>query len=369
MYVPVNRPLLNGNEKKYVIDCLDSNWISSSGKYIELFEKSFANYVNRKYAISVSNGTVALELALSRYKFKNTDEVIVTNFTIVSCINAIIRAGAKPVVVDVDPNNWNMDISQVKDKINKNTKAILVVHIYNFPVKMDEIEDICNKNDLILIEDGAEQIGQVYKGKKIGSFGDVSTFSFYANKNITTGEGGMIVTDDEESYIYYKKYKNLAFEKDRFIHKGMGFNFRMTNIQAAIGLGQLENISTNLNRKIEIGLKYNKALCGMLDKINFPKPEENGLKNIYWVFGFTISHNIKLNAKQLAERLDKFGIETRPFFYPMNKQPIYKNRFPGEYPFSEYLYEKGLYLPSGVGTTDKEIEFVIKHLKIILDEF
>ena len=369
MYVPVNRPLLSGNEKKYVLDCLDSNWISSSGKYIELFEKQFADFVGRKYAVSVSNGTVALELALSRFNFKSTDEVIVTNFTIISCLSAIIRSGAKPVIVDVDPVTWNMNIEQVREKINENTKAILAVHIYNYPVELDKLIQICNENNLFLIEDGAEQIGQVYKNKKIGSFGDVSVFSFYANKNITTGEGGMILTDNKSDYEYYRKYKNLAFEKERFVHKGLGYNFRMTNIQAALGLAQLENIDFNLRRKKEIGLKYNNELKSLKDRIYFPTPKMGDINNIYWIFGFTISAEIKLNAKELSELLYKKGIETRPFFCPMSKQPVFKNLFKGNYPVSDYLYEKGLYLPSGIGNTDIEIDYVINALKQILHEF
>ena len=240
-FIPVNEPLLDGNEKKYLNDCIESGWISSEGPYVNLFEKKFASRIGRKHAISVTSGTAALDAAVQALGIKSGDEVILPSFTIISCVLQIIRVGAVPVLIDSDPITWNMDISQIESKITNRTKAIMVVHIYGLPVEMQPVMNICKNYNLKLIEDSAEAIGQTYMNKPCGSFGDISTFSFYSNKHVTTGEGGMIFTDDDNLANKCRELRNLCFKKEkRFVHDDLGWNLRMTNLQAAVGVAQLE---------------------------------------------------------------------------------------------------------------------------------
>tara|TARA_B100000902_G_scaffold314235_1_gene304932 strand:- start:9437 stop:10546 length:1110 start_codon:yes stop_codon:yes gene_type:complete len=368
--IPVSRPLFIGNEKKYINECVDSTWIGQ-GEFNERFEKSFAEYIGKSYAISVSNGSVALDLCLKGLNLKKGDEVIVTNFTIISCISSIIRCGAEPVLVDIDSSSWNIDTSKIEEKISPKTKAIMAVHIYNLPVNMDKINELCIKHNLILIEDAAEQIGQTYKKKMVGSFGDVSCFSFYSNKNITCGEGGMILTDSKDLYEFYKTNRNLGFGEKRFIHNYLGFNYRMTNMQAAIGLAQLEKIEYLINIRKEIGRYYSNELSSYKEIIYYPPEiDEFGNENIYWVFAIRINDSINLNFEDVKDRLSKRGIEIRPFFYPLNMQPVFADKFSKEqFPNSINMYDKGFYIPCGNGITMKEAKFVVKELKILLNEF
>ena len=242
--IPVNTPLLSGNELKYLTECIETGWISSEGPFISEFEKKFSTYVQRKYGIAVSNGSAALDIAVKALHIGKDDEVIMPAFTIISPAQSVVKEGGIPVLVDSDPLTWNMDATQVEAKITAKTKAIIVVHIYGLPVDMDPILALCKKYKLKLIEDAAEMHGQTYKGKMCGSFGDISIFSFYPNKQITTGEGGMIVCDDEAIAERCKKLRNLAFEPNerRFVHHELGWNYRMTNLQAALGLAQLEKM-------------------------------------------------------------------------------------------------------------------------------
>ncbi|HQD27466.1 MAG TPA: DegT/DnrJ/EryC1/StrS family aminotransferase, partial [Methanoculleus thermophilus] len=247
--IPVNEPLFDGNEKKYLNQCIEEGWISSEGPFVKEFEEKFSSYLGSRYGIAVCNGTAALETALFAAGITKGDEVIMPTFTIISCASAAIRLGAKPVLVDSEPETWNMDITQIEGKITDRTKAIMPVHIYGHPVDMDPVMELAEKYDLKVIEDAAEVHGALYKGKKAGSIGDVGSFSFYANKIITTGEGGMVVTDDEMTAERARGYRNLCFKPERrFYHTELGENFRMTNLQAAVGVAQLEQI----DRFIEI---------------------------------------------------------------------------------------------------------------------
>ena len=252
--VPVNRPLIKGNELKYVSKVIKSGWISADGHYVKKFEKKFSKYIKRKFSVAVSSGTAALDIAFKSINLKPEDEVIVPAFTIISCLNQIVRMGAKPVLVDADPKTFNIDINQLKKKITKKTKAILIVHIYGLPVDIDEILKITKKKKIYIIEDAAEQLGQTYKDKPIGSFGDISTFSFFANKHITTGEGGMIATNNKLLSKKFLVLRNLSFQinKQKFIHDELGWNYRMTSMQAAFGLAQLENIKHFIKKKNKI---------------------------------------------------------------------------------------------------------------------
>ena len=368
--IPVNTPLLSGNEKKYLLECISTNWISSEGPFISKFENQFSNYNNRKHGIAVSNGSAALDIAVKALGIGENDEVIVPAFTIISPLLSIVRSGAKPILVDSEINTFNIDVSKIEEKISTNTKAILVVHIYGFPSDMDAISSLCKKYNLFLIEDSAEMHGQTYNDKKCGSFGDISTFSFYPNKLITTGEGGMILTDNENLNESCKKLRNLAFEplKKRFVHYEMGWNYRMTNLQAALGLAQLENIDKHINRKREIGRIYNDYLKNTKHISLMPETTSYS-ENIYWVYSILLDDSFPGNAELIMKKLKDQGIATRPFFYPMNLQPVFNNMglFTNEsYPVAEKISNKGFYIPCGLGISNLEIKEVADKLKQIL---
>lgn len=366
IFVPVNTPFLSGNEKKYITECIDTGWISSEGEFVKQFEAKFASYNGRQFGISVANGSAALDIAVQALQIGKGDEVIMPTFTIISPALSVVRAGAIPVLIDSDPETWNMDVSQIESKITNKTKAIIAVHIYGLPVDMDPIIELCKKYNLYLIEDAAEMIGQDYKGRKCGGFGDISIFSFYANKHITTGEGGMLLTNDEILRDRCQKLRNLSFEPGRrFIHKELGWNYRMTNMQAALGLAQLENIDLHLKKKREMGHAYTKGL-NPLKGFQLPCQATAYAENIYWVYGLVAETEEKCLAaiKLLAEE----NIGTRPFFWCMHEQPVYADMglFRGEsYPNAEKLARNGFYLPSGLGLTDGEIKYVIEKTKKI----
>jgi len=370
-FIPVNEPLLDGNELKYVSDCINSGWISSEGPFVNRFENEFANYIGKKYAVAVSNGTAAIDISIESLNLKPGDEVILPAFTIISCVNQILRAGAKPIFIDSDLETWNIVVEQISNSISNKTKAIMVVHIYGLPVDLDPIISICKKHNLVLIEDTAEVIGQTYKGKMCGSFGDISTFSFYPNKHITTGEGGMILTDSEEVYNKLKKLKNLYFSEnpdERFIHQELGWNCRMTNIQAAIGVAQLETIEIKLQKKRLIGKWYNDRLKN-INGVQLPIAKTDYADNIYWVYAILLDEKYG-EAKKIRKSLELQGIGTRPFFYPLNRQPIVN-----KYGFSDencknafMMYKQGLYLPSGLNLSNDQVNDVCDNLIITLKE-
>lgn len=360
-FIPVNEPLLDGNEKKYLIDCVETGWISSAGEYVSRLEKDMAAYVGRKAGISVCNGSAALEAAVNALSIPVGSEVIMPAFTIISCSNAIIKAGLTPVLVDADYNTWNMDVSQIEEKITDKTRAIMVVHIYGLPVDMAPVIEIAQKHNLYIIEDAAEAIGVTYKGKQCGSFGDISCMSFFANKHITTGEGGMIFADDDDIIAKARNEKNLYFDSERrYIHEEIGSNFRMTNIQAAIGCAQLEKINDHLKIKRSIGEKYNELLAGN-EVFNLPVDKTDYADNLYWIYGLVIKDEIELDATTVMKKLGEMGIGTRHFFYPIHLQPAYNKMglFIGEsYPVAEKLAQKGLYIPAGMALTDEQIKTV-----------
>ena len=368
-FIPVNEPLLNGNEKKYLNDCIDSGWISSEGPYVTKFEEQFATKMGRKYGVAVCNGSVAIDAAILALGIGKGDEVIMPTFTIISCAAAIIRAGAKPVLVDADPLTWNMDVNQIEAKINKHTKAIMVVHIYGLPVDMEPVLKIAEKYGLKIIEDAAEMHGQTYNGKPCGSFGEISTFSFYANKHITTGEGGMILTDDEQMAERCKSLRNLCFiPSKRFVHEELGFNFRMTNLQGGLGLAQLERLDEFVAIKRRMGEKYTQLLKDR-KQITLPLADTPYAKNIYWVYGIMLNPDSGLDAQDAMAQLGKEKVGTRPFFWNMHEQPVFNKMglFNNEkYPVAENMARMGFYLPSGMALTDEQIETAAEKLKNIL---
>jgi len=371
--IPVCEPTLNGNEKKYVDECMDTTWISSGGKFIELFEKSFAEFCNIKHAISCSNGTAALHLALAALGIGKGDEVIVPNFTMAASVNAVIYTGAKPVFVDADKETWCIDTVKIKEKITGNTKAIMAVHIYGHACDMDEINKIAKENKLFVIEDAAEAHGGEYKTKRCGSLGDVAAFSFYGNKIITTGEGGMVTTNDLKIAEKVKELKNHCFGKgiDRFSHKCIGFNYRMTNIQAAIGLAQMEKADELVASRIRNAKLYNSLLK---DEGLILPPEKEWAKNVYWMYGIVLGDSIKLSREDFMAKLRKKGVDTRSFFKPMHEQPCYRQsslpNLPdcsGNYPVSEWLGKKGFYLPSSSSLTEEHVRRVCNTIKEIIE--
>ena len=371
-FIPVNTPKLFGSEKKYINQAISTGWISSEGPFVKKFEALFSSYNKRKFGVAVSSGTAALEIVLKSLNFKKGDEIIIPSFTIISSAICIIKEGLKPVLVDSDFENWNMSIEETIKKINKKTKAIIITHIYGFPVNMKKILKIAKKKKIIIIEDAAEMIGQKYNDIICGSFGDVSTFSFYANKHITTGEGGMIVTNNKKIYEKCKSLRNLCFgtKENRFNHDDIGWNYRFTNIQAAIGLGQLENINWIVKRKKEIGKRYFKNLSKN-NNIYIQDLKKSYAENIFWVFGVLLKPKLTNMRNKITKELLFNNIQTRDFFHPMHKQSILlkKNIFSKKIklPVAEYLSKNGFYLPSGLGISNEEIDYVSEVVNKIIE--
>lgn len=370
--IPVSDVKLVGKELDYVKDCIKSGWISSAGSYVDQFEKSFSEFCDCKYGVSCSNGTAALHLALESLKIQQGDEVIIPTFTMIATCNSVIYTGAKPVLIDSEPETWNIDVNKIEEKITSRTKAIIPVHIYGHPVDMGPLIELAEKYNLFIVEDAAEAHGALYKNKKIGSLGDIGCFSFYANKIITTGEGGMLVTNNKELAERAKLLRNNAFSKPRFIHKDFGFNYKLTNLQAAIGVAQMENADKLVELRIKNASIYN-SLLKNIEGITLPS-EKIWAKNVYWMYGVVLD-NFGVTKEQLMVKLFEKGVETRSFFIPMHQQPIYKTKkkqnFPdviGRYPIAENLGKNGLYLPSGNSLTKEHIKQVVNSIKEVKEE-
>lgn len=360
--IPVASPALTGKEKEYVLDCLDSTWISSNGKYIDLFESKFAEFCGTKYGISCCNGTTALHLALMAFGVGHGDEVIVPTLTFVATANAVVYCGAKPIFVDSEPETWNIDVSKIEEKITKKTKGIIVVHLYGHPVDMDPVLEIAQRHGLFIIEDAAEAHGAEYKGQRVGSIGDIGTFSFYGNKIITTGEGGMIVTNNENLATKIKLLRGQGMSPNkRYWFPILGYNYRMTNIAAAIGLAQLENIDWHIERRCENAKLY-KELLGSNLKVTV-QPEKEWAKNVYWMTSILLRNDCPLERDEVLARLNDVGIETRPVFYPMHTLPMYTDsNKEGKFPVSERIAKNGLNLPSSSTLTYEDIVFICERI-------
>lgn len=362
-FIPVNEPLLNGNEKKYLCECIDTGWISSEGPFVKEFEQKMSASVNRKYGIAVSNGTAALEIACQALDIGEGDEVIMPAFTIISCAMAVTKLGAIPVLVDSDMNDWNMLVDDIEAKITDKTKAIMMVHIYGLPVQVDKVLQLAKKYNLKVIEDAAEMHGQTYNGKPCGSFGDISTFSFYANKHITTGEGGMVMTDDEQLAERCRLIQNLCFRKDiRYVHDEISDNYRFTNMQAAVGLAQLERLEEFIEIKRNMGKFYTEELRGVKG-LRLPVEKTSYADNIYWVYGLVLDDDINIDNRQMQKLLANEGVGARTFFWCMHEQPVYQKKglFAGEkYQNAEYLARKGFYIPSGLALNKEQMSQVVK---------
>jgi perosamine synthetase len=366
--IPVSAPLLDGNEKAYLQECIDTGWISSEGPFVPRLEKGVAERLSRAHGVAVCNGTAALDVAVAALRLEQGAEVILPSFTIISCATAIMRAGATPVVVDSDPDTWNMDVSKVEEKITARTRAIMVVHIYGLPVDMDPILALAKKHGLKIIEDAAEAIGQTYRGKPCGSFGDISIFSFYPNKFITTGEGGMVLTDDPQLAERCRSLRNLGFGKKRFVHEELGWNFRMSNLQAAVGVAQLERVDDLVKRKRTLGRNLTTMLKDV-PGLQLPVTMTGYADNVYWVYGVVLGDQIPFDADEAMRRLATMGIGTRPFFWPMHEQPVLRRMglFDGvSCPVSERLGRRGFYLPSGAGLRQEQLLRIVEACRAVV---
>lgn len=366
--IPVNEPTLGTRELELVTDCVKTGWISSAGRYLDEFERGWADYCGMKHGVAVANGTVALDVAVNCLDLKPGDEVILPSFTIISCVLAIVRHGGVPVVVDCDPDTWCMDVDQVARAVTERTRAIMPVHMYGHPVDMDPLQEIADRAGLVVIEDAAEAHGATYKGRRCGGLSDISCFSFYANKIITTGEGGMVLTDDDAWAERARSYRNLCFlSNPRFVHYELGQNYRMTNLQAALGVAQLEKIEETVRGKREMAAAYTERLHGC-PSLRLPT-EREWARSVFWMYGVVVDPETGMTAVDFAAGLRQLGVDTRPFFVGMHEQPVLRDLglFAGvRMPTTEMLSRQGLYLPSGTALTLDQVDQVCVAVREVL---
>jgi len=369
-FIPVSTPSLSPEDAEAVSKAVRDGWVSAEGPQVREFEEKFSDLVGVKHGVAVANGTAALDIAIEALNIGPGDEVILPTFTIISCLNHILRKGATPVFVDSREDTWNLNPDHLEEMITDKTKAIIVVHIYGLPADVDSIMHIAERRGIPVIEDSAEAHGQHLDNQPLGSWGTVSTFSFYSNKLITTGEGGMVLTNDEKIAQKARDLRNLAFRPEqRFVHESLGWNYRMTAIQAALGLSQLSRIDELLAHKLEIGNHYQELLEGTPHAI-LPRREHRGSKNVYWVFGVVLQEDFHLSAQEVMAKLHARGIGTRPFFFPLHQQPVL-SKFGVEsqkpLPVAEWLGRQGFYLPNGADSTPETREYVAGELKQVLN--
>ncbi len=362
-FIPVSDTTLDGNELRYLTECVRSNWISSAGSFVSRFEDAFAAAVGCEFGVACSTGTAALHLALAAVGIGPGDEVIIPTFTMIAVANTVEYTRARATLVDAEPITWNLDPSLIEGKIGPNTKAIIVAHTYGCPADMAALHALAAKHSLILIEDAAEAQGARCDAIPAGSLGDVASFSFYANKIITTGEGGMVTTNDRAIADKARKLRGHAFSDDRhFWHEMIGFNYRMTNMQAAVGLAQTERLAHLVDIRLENARRYSAALSGT-PGLTLP-PDPPGRRNVFWMYSILVEEEFGCSRDELRRHLAAKGIETRTFFIPIHLQPIYRDRFQGQpYPIADALCRKGLYLPSGPGLSMASIEYIAREIE------
>lgn len=360
--IPVAKPSFTGNERKYIDDCMETGWISSAGKYVDLFERSFAEYCGVKHAIGCCNGTVALHLALLAFGVKPDDEVLVPTLTFIATPNAVAHCGARPVFVDSEPETWNIDPSDIENKITERTKGIIAVHLYGHPANMSELRDIARRHNLFVIEDAAEAHGATYDGRRVGSVGDAAIFSFYANKIITMGEGGVVVTDDDEVAKTARVLRGQGMDPERrYWHPIIGYNYRLMNLPAAIGLAQLEQIDERIEDRKRISSLYRERL-GKLPGLTW-QAEQSWSGHVNWMFSVILDPGHGPNRDEVIQRLDAHGIETRPVFYPAHSMPAYAAAASGEkFPVAERIAANGISLPTWSGLSEVQIDAVCQAL-------
>jgi perosamine synthetase len=351
--IPVYQPDLAGNEKRYVLECLDSTWISAKGRFIAEFENRFSAFTGTNYAVGVCNGTVALHLALVTLGIGPGDEVIVPTLTYIAAVNAIAYTGATPVFVDSLPDNWQMDPADVRRKLTPQTKGVMAVHLYGHPCEMDTLSALAHEHDVFLIEDCAEAFGARYKGKHVGAFGDIACFSFFGNKTITTGEGGMVATGDKTLFERARHFKGQGLAEHReYWHDVVGYNYRMTNICAAIGVAQLERADEFITRKRQLAKAYREKLAGVPVEIH---GESGDVTSSCWMVSILTPD--AADREPLREHLAARGIETRPLFYPVHTMPMYSSRYQ-RHPVAENLAWRGINLPSWPGLSPDQVEHI-----------
>ena len=372
--IPVSEPLLAGNELDYVRDCIETGWISSAGKYVTRFEQCWADYCGMRHGVAVSSGTAALQIAVDALRLRPGDEVIMPAFTIISCALAVVRAGAVPVLVDSDPQTYCLDVDQVAAAVTSRTRALMPVHIYGHPADMDPLTELAEKRGLAIIEDAAEAHGCEYLSRRhggrwlrCGGLGTLSTFSFYANKLVSTGEGGMVLTNSDELAERCRSLRNLCFQPRRFYHEELGYNYRFTNVQAALGLAQAERLTEILDRKRRIAALYDDLLANV-SGIKLPPRHDWAAVN-YWMYNLVLADDLAVDAMTVATQLEAHGVETRPFFMGLHQQPALRSRglfTNSRFAVAERLSQRGLCLPSGAGLTDQQVGQVARAVKSVL---
>lgn len=367
-FIPVSEPDIGEAERQAVLRCLEAGWISSEGPFVREFEEAVASWVGRRFGVAVSNGTAALDISVAALDIGPGHEVIIPTFTIISCVQQVVRSGAKPVFVDCDPDTWNARVEDIAASISPRTRAIIIPHIYGLTTDLEALERLAREKGVHLIEDAAEALGQEWRGRRCGSFGIASTLSFYPNKLITTGEGGMVLTDDEELAKRLRRLRNLAFaEGPRFRHDELGWNYRMGSLQAAIGSAQLASAEDRLVRKRSIGLRY-QELLGDIESLQLPVDNWRGQENVYWVFGFLIDGGSGLNAQSFSDALRTHGVDSRPFFFPLHKQVALQGFYDHNATFhnAERIAERGLYVPSGANLVESDLVRVAAAVRAVL---
>ncbi len=363
--IPVSAPALVGNEEAYVLDCLRTTWISSNGEYIRRFEGAFGEFCGVRHALSCTNGTVALHLALLALGVGPGDEVLVPTLTYIATANAVTYCGARPVFVDVEPETWNLDPSLLEAQITARTKGIIVVHLYGHPVDMDPVVAIARKHNLFVVEDAAEAHGAQYRARPVGSLADVATFSFYGNKILTTGEGGMVVTDDDHLATRIRHLKGQGMDPDRrYWFTAVGYNYRMTNIAAAIGLAQLEKAQWHIRRRREVASWYREDLARIPGIVW--QAEKPWARHAYWMVALRLSED-NPPRDDVIERLRHEGVETRPVFYPIHTLPPYREKADGlAFPVAEGIARHGINVPTWAGLTRDDVRYVSSKLQALL---
>lgn len=363
-FIPIAAPVLAGNEKVYVLDCIESSWISSCGKYVERFERTFADFCGVRYAVSCSSGTAALHVALLALGVGPGDEVIVPTLTFVATANAVTYCGARPRFVDIEPDTWTIDPGLIEARITPRTKAILPVHLYGHVANMDDITEIARRHNLFVVEDAAEAHGAEFRGRRIGSLNDAAAFSFYGNKIITCGEGGMVVTDSERLARCAAQLRGQGVDsKKRYWFPIIGYNYRMPNLTAAVGLAQLERIDYHLNRRREVASWYRDNLRDV-PGIEWQAPRD-GRRSVDWLFTITLNEPIRVTRDDVIDRLSKRGVETRPVFYPMHTLPPYREmgQEDGDFPIADRVARSGLSLPTWAGLQRDDVVYVCEALR------
>jgi perosamine synthetase len=369
---PVNRPLITEADINEVSQTLQEGWVSGESPVVSKFENAFADYMGVQSAIAVSSGSTALDVAFTSLNLSPGDEVILPSFTIISCLAPILRLGLKPIFVDSSAEDWNLDVEKLTDLITEKTRAVLVVHTYGIGANVGKISDICKEKNLFLIEDCAEALGARVQGRLCGTFGDISIFSFYSNKLITTGEGGMCITSRPELAEKMRKIRNLGFESDlRFRHRLLGYNFRMSSMQASLGLSQLSRAESHLKIKKDIAKRY-QANLNLGGNFSFQISSTDFSENTYWVAAI-LNLNQSITGTEMVSKLEQAGVGARPFFYPLHRQPLLKdygvNYAVDAMPVANKLWEYGFYIPSGNGYTINEIDQISESVQEIINDY